>query len=90
MIARFNNIKIGDEIHHRWNDSMQWRLGIFIGETMNGFEVYDSCIERPSHIEYAGQISTDGNGRYGAPIIYCSNRFTDRNYNNYNFKVTRK
>ena len=87
MKTRLDNIKIGDEINYRWNDSMQWRLGIFIGETNNGFEVYDSCIERADHIEYAGQISPDGYGRYGAPIIYCSNKFTDRNYNNYNFSI---
>jgi hypothetical protein len=84
-INRLDNIKTGDTISHRWNDSMQWSLGIFIGETSNGFEVYEYCIEREDRIEYAGQISTDGYGRYGEPIIHHSDKFKDRNYNNFNF-----
>jgi len=81
-INRLDNVKIGDTISHRWNDSMQWSLGIFIGETSNGFEVYDSCIEREDHIEYASQISIGG---YQGNEIYYSDKFKDRNYNNFNF-----
>jgi hypothetical protein len=78
-------IKIGDEVHARWNDSMQWTLGTFIGETENGFEVYNFKIEEPKYIEYYAQITKDGHNRKNNKI-YESKNFKNRNYKNYNFK----
>jgi hypothetical protein len=76
---------IGTKIHHRWNDLHQWSYGILIGETENGFEVYSFCIEREEYIEYVGQISLKDPHSIGHEILY-SDKFTERNLNNYNFK----
>jgi hypothetical protein len=76
------NIKIGNEVYGRWNNTNKWTSGIFKGETENGFEVYDFSIEKPDHIEYYAEISEDG---YGGSKIYTSTKFKDRNYKNYHF-----
>ncbi len=75
--------KIGSEVRARWNDTMQWTLGTFKGETENGFEVYDFTIEKPKYIEYYSQISIDP---YNGTKIFKSDKFKDRNYKNYHFK----
>jgi hypothetical protein len=77
-----DEINIGDEIRWRWNESMQWSLGIYRGETDRGFEVYDLCIELPEYIECCAEISVNP---HWETKVYKSDRFKDRNYKNYNF-----
>ena len=81
-VKNINMPKVGSEVSARWNDDMQWATGIFIGETKNGFEVYDFSIEQPKYIEFYGEISTDP---YNGSEIFKSNKFKDRNYKNYHF-----
>lgn len=76
------NIQIGSKVRARWNNNVQWTLGIFIGETENGFEVHNFCIERPEYIEYYSQISENPHCN---TEIFKSEKFKDRNYNNYSF-----
>ena len=83
-IDNLKNIKIGDKIYARWNDSMSWTIGIFKGETKNGFEVYNFTIERPEYIEFYEQISKLPYP-YGDAKTFYSKNFKDRNYKNYNF-----
>ena len=80
------NIPIGSIVRARWNDNTQWSLGIFIGETRNGFEVYDMCIERTEYIEYYSQLSENPHCN---TKIFKSEKFKDRNYNNYHFPHTK-
>ena len=83
-VFNVRDIKVGDKIYARWNDSMSWTIGIFKGETKNGFEVYDRTIERPEYIEFYAQISKSP-PPYGDKKIFYSKNFKDRNYKNYNF-----
>jgi hypothetical protein len=85
LITKIMNIKKGDEVHCRWNDSMQWTTCTFIGETDNGFEAYNFTIEDNEHIEYYAQICVEPHKNH---VIYYSKKFKDRNYKNYNFKPT--
>lgn len=82
--GKIEDIKVGDKIYGRWNDSMKWTLGTFKGETKNGFEVYNFTIERPEYIEYYSQISKLPSP-YGSEKIFYSENFKDRNYKNYHF-----
>jgi hypothetical protein len=83
MESKIKLPKLGDEIYARWNNSMQWTTSIFIGETENGFEVYNFCIEDSKHIEFYEQITFEPH--YENNIIFYSKKFKGRNYSNYNF-----
>ena len=83
-VFNVRDIKVGDKIYARWNDRMSWTIGIFKGETKNGFEVYDRTIERPEYIEFYAQISKSP-PPYGDKKIFYSKNFKDRNYKNYHF-----
>ena len=79
-----DEIKIGDVVRGRWNKTMQWRNGIFKGETENGFEVYDFEIKDPNYIEYYAEISKNPYP-YGSDKVFYSEKWKDRNYKNYHF-----
>ena len=83
-VLNVRDIKVGDKIYARWNDSSRWQLGTFKGETKNGFEVYDFTIERPEYIEFYAQISKLPHP-YGDEKTFYSKNFKDRNYKNYHF-----
>jgi len=83
-VLNVRDIKVGDKIYARWNDSLQWTLGTFKAETKNGFEVYDRTIERPEYIEFYAQISKLPHP-YGDEKTFYSKNFKDRNYKNYHF-----
>jgi hypothetical protein len=82
LVKNTNLPKVGSEVYARWNDSNKWTIGIFKGETENGFEVYDFTIEKPKYIEFYGEISKDP---HSGSEIFKSNRFKGRNYKNYHF-----
>lgn len=77
------DIKIGDEIYGRWNNTMQWTMCIFNGETANGFEAFDFTIQQAKYIEYYCEI-TKNPYKLNAEI-FQSNNWKDRNYKNYHF-----
>lgn len=80
ILEQFNNMQkmpiIGEEVCGRWHKGIKWTLGVFIGETKNGFEVYNYTIKEDKFIEYYFEITTEPDDNSG--IIFKSDNFKGR------------